>query len=416
MNCQFCHCFFGLSAGRRSRQQHCVRCTINDQQHTATHCNTLQHTATHCNTLQHTAAHCSTLQHTTIHCNPLQHTVTHCSILQHSAVHGQWSTTHRNTMPNTATYCSTLQQSVAIDQLLKTYYNTLWHTATRCNTLQHSTAHDQWPSQTRCPPRREKLREGGQETRHAHKHTQTRTHKHTHTHTHTHTYTLSCDVAAALHTWLRCSVLQCVAPHGIPTHTLSLTFPLSLSYTHIYTHTHVLSLPLSLLHIQVGSHTWKPHTTARQLFVQVDEGERVRVCVWERERERVWVCRVLVQVDETERVCVRMCTSVCVCEREKERGKRRVCMGMPYATVGATHYNTLQHTATRRNTRQHTATPCNTLQHTAPHCNTGGWGYNNHEESAPPKSHGSAEQLQPDVAVGGGMIGVYGVATVSRID
>ena len=36
----------------------------NEEQHTATHCNTLQHTATHCNTLQHTVTHCNALQHT----------------------------------------------------------------------------------------------------------------------------------------------------------------------------------------------------------------------------------------------------------------------------------------------------------------------------------------------------------------
>jgi len=36
---------------------------------------------------------------------------------------------------------------------------------------------------------------------------------------------------------------------------------------------------------------------------------------------------------------------------------------------GATHCNTLQHTATHCNTLQHTATHCNTLQRTATHCN-----------------------------------------------
>ena len=49
------------------------------------------------------------------------------------------------------------------------------------------------------------------------------------------------------------------------------------------------------------------------------------------------------------------------------------------ATTGATHFNTLQHTATHCNTLQHTATRCgisiwqhrcNSLQHIAPHCNT----------------------------------------------
>jgi len=39
--------------------------TLQQNQHAATHCNTLQHTATHCSTLQHTATHCNTLQHTT---------------------------------------------------------------------------------------------------------------------------------------------------------------------------------------------------------------------------------------------------------------------------------------------------------------------------------------------------------------
>ena len=38
--------------------------------------------------------------------------------------------------------------------------------------------------------------------------------------------------------------------------------------------------------------------------------------------------------------------------------------------LGATHCNTLQHTATHCNTLQHIATHCNTLQHTATHCNT----------------------------------------------
>jgi len=36
----------------------------------------------------------------------------------------------------------------------------------------------------------------------------------------------------------------------------------------------------------------------------------------------------------------------------------------------ATHCNTLQHTAPHRNAQQHAAPHCNTQQHNAPHCNT----------------------------------------------
>jgi len=106
-------------------------------QHTATHCNTLQHgecrmystTCAHrskcvavcCSVLQcvavccsllsdvfydmcaqeqvtHTATHCNTLQYAATHCNTLQHTATHCNTLQHTA-------THCNTLQHTATHC-----------------------------------------------------------------------------------------------------------------------------------------------------------------------------------------------------------------------------------------------------------------------------------------------------------------------
>ena len=51
------------------------RNTLQHTQHNATYCNTLQHTATHCNTLNVVA-----LQHTATHCSTLQHTVTHSAL------------------------------------------------------------------------------------------------------------------------------------------------------------------------------------------------------------------------------------------------------------------------------------------------------------------------------------------------
>jgi len=39
-------------------------------------------------------------------------------------------------------------------------------------------------------------------------------------------------------------------------------------------------------------------------------------------------------------------------------------------SLGASHCNTLQHTATHCDTLSNTATHCNTLQHTATHCST----------------------------------------------
>ena len=70
----------------------CGQNTSSEQQHTATHCDTLRHTATHCNTLQHIATHCDTLQHTATHRNAphrnkLQYTGTHRNAPLYTATH-----------------------------------------------------------------------------------------------------------------------------------------------------------------------------------------------------------------------------------------------------------------------------------------------------------------------------------------
>jgi len=57
-----------------------LRTRTAQEQHTATHCNTLQHTATHAYG-GHAQPHCNTLQHTATYCNTLQHTATHCNTL-----------------------------------------------------------------------------------------------------------------------------------------------------------------------------------------------------------------------------------------------------------------------------------------------------------------------------------------------
>jgi len=86
---------------------HCS--TLQQLQHTATHCHTLPHTATHCHTLPHTATHCHILQHTGTHWHTLAHTGTHCNTLQHTATHCntlQHTATHCNTLPHTVTHCN----------------------------------------------------------------------------------------------------------------------------------------------------------------------------------------------------------------------------------------------------------------------------------------------------------------------
>ena len=56
---------------------------------------------------------------------------------------------------------------------------------------------------------------------------------------------------------------------------------------------------------------------------------------------------------------------------QEARLSPRKCANWPmYQLSGATHCNTLQHTATHCKALQHIATHCNTLQHTATHCNT----------------------------------------------
>jgi len=129
------------------------------QERTATHCNTLHHTATHCSTLQHNpflarwarkdaafapggvlphvAACCSVLQRVAACCSALSRPPTLalgsvlqcvaacCSVLQCVAV---WC----SVMQCDATHCTTLQHTA-------THCNALQHTATHCNTLQHTT-------------------------------------------------------------------------------------------------------------------------------------------------------------------------------------------------------------------------------------------------------------------------------------
>jgi len=98
--------------------------TLEQLQHTATHCNILQHTATHCNTLQHTATYIAYL-HSSKHalhrstaailegpgCNTLQQ---HCSTMQHTAATLQHNATHCS---NTAAQCNTLCNTLHVQCL-----------------------------------------------------------------------------------------------------------------------------------------------------------------------------------------------------------------------------------------------------------------------------------------------------------